>query len=69
MEGAEVPRHLGRHGTKRVAQAVLIAAVPLMLRAARCLSNRWRRAIAPWTSAARSKRCYSRSAARDERLY
>src|ERR1700677_4469131 len=33
--GGEVARHLGRHGTKRVAKAVLIAAVPpLMLKTA-----------------------------------
>src|SRR5439155_19991813 len=33
--GGEVARYIGRHGTKRVAKAVLIAAIPpLMLRAA-----------------------------------
>jgi non-heme chloroperoxidase len=35
MGGGEVARYLGRHGTKRVAKAVLIAAVPpLMLKTA-----------------------------------
>jgi non-heme chloroperoxidase len=35
MGGGEVARYIGRHGTKRVAKAVLIAAVPpLMLRTA-----------------------------------
>ena len=33
--GGEVARYIGRHGTKRVAKAVLVAAVPpIMLRSA-----------------------------------
>jgi len=56
--GGEVVRYLGRHGTARVAKAVLVGAVPpLMLKtAANPGGQPWSGSRAPMTASRRSRR-------------